>query len=661
MKTTIFNLRVITALFFVIAICSNIMAQDNTISITVNYLDYKKLKTIPEKKSFLKNYLSYNKKTYELIHQEIKRENNISLMMYWHYLRGKVGNGYQYKSDEIIESLHKIIELSQGSNEYMVEYIAANFSLELHKFNTNKLSEQELYSSYLKYLSMMRSLGFEKFYYYDLDWMLYSMGRTFYTLGDYEKSLESLKLSIKYNENIHSIFYTLTLNLIQAIYAISKEYSSAIHYAGLIYEVNYKVNPTQDVKEWRSLYWQGLSSLDIASYYMELNNLARASFYANRGYSLYKSFDDLNNTTQVIAEYDALQVIIKLKIRLKKLEEAQADLERAIYLQPHIRFEDPGNYFKTLPFYYNNVEYYELKNDYKNAFKYLKLANKMEDSLAKQNDKRKLWQIEMRVDAERYQNQIESVQKNSRHEGLLKNLAVTTLIVVILLGYLFIRRIKNDNLIIAHQKTLLETSLHDKERLLQEIHHRVKNNLQIISGLFEKQARNMKDEQAKKLMKEGQDRVYSIALVHQNLYQSEDLSTLGIKNFIVTLISNIERSYKPENQNIEVKVDIDESKLSIDTAIPMGLIVNELITNCYKYAFVNKKIGEIDISFKKVDHQYHLMVADNGVGISGEINLNSRNSLGINLVRGLVRQLEGIFTIESSEAGTKAKIVFQAP
>ncbi|HCR55307.1 MAG TPA: hypothetical protein DIW27_12875, partial [Cytophagales bacterium] len=372
-------------------------------------------------------------------------------------------------------------------------------------------------------------------------------------------------------------------------------------------------------------------------------------------------YTDPKDLTQTIAEFDALQVIIRLKLKTNKVEEAKMHFARVEQLRPYIRFQDPGNFFKSLPYYYNNVNYYKIKQDYKKAFAYLQLANQMEDSLAKQNDKRKLWQIEMRVDAERYQNQIESAMQASRQEEWLKNLATFTLALVVLLGSLIIRRIKKDHNTIIFQKSLLEKSLYEKERFLQEIHHRVKNNLQIISGLFEKQARNMQDEQAKKLMKEGQDRVYSIALVHQNLYQSEDLSTLGIKNFISTLINNIERSYKSENQVIEVNYEIDDSKLSIDTAIPTGLIINELITNCYKYAFKNRPHGKIDVSFYKKESHYYLNVTDDGVGIPDDVHLFNRQTLGMNLVKGLVRQLDGVIELESNKLGTRILIYFKIP
>ncbi len=127
---------------------------------------------------------------------------------------------------------------------------------------------------------------------------------------------------------------------------------------------------------------------------------------------------------------------------------------------------------------------------------------------------------------------VETFRKLSTTDQRFDFLVDIALVLFVGIAFSVYRRIKNDNKIIAEQKTLLEQSLGEKENLLKEIHHRVKNNLQIISGLFDKQARQVTDEATKKLMKAGQDRVFSIALVHQNLYQSENLTTIEIKSYL---------------------------------------------------------------------------------------------------------------------------------
>jgi two-component sensor histidine kinase len=620
---------------------------------------FRKLRTTEDKMDFIRLLEHYDRKTFEGIYPLLDKKNDLRPLLLWHFNKSVAAGQYGIQPPEANASMQYMQELAE-QNGYEAESLAAQMQLAFINFSKKELSEQQLYSFYLRGLTEMKRIGLDRFHYFAPDWMLYQMGRTFYTLGDEEKALESLILSVKYTDSQLSPYYTLTLNLIQAIYAHQKNYQNAIVYAQKIYDVNYNVNPTQDPKMWRQLFWQGLSSLDIASYYMELNDLSKAEIYANRGYKLSKldyDYKDPVSHTLTLGEFDALQVIIKLKLKLGKLDEVQQNLDRVEVIRPYIRFDDPGNYFKALPLYHNYTQFYEKKREFARAYTYLKLTKMMEDSLAKQNDKRKLWQIEMRVDAERYQGQIKSVEEDSRQQQLFRNVAILSLIFFLIVAYIIYRKFKRDNQTIARQKKLLEESLSEKETLLREIHHRVKNNLQIISGLFDKQARQTTDELARKLMKEGQDRVYSIALVHQNLYQTENLSSIELKPYLEVLTKNIERSQNTDNKTIDIKLEVDDSVVEIDTAIPLGLIINELVTNCYKYAFQGRSAGQICITFSQKDNQYDLEVRDNGVGIQTDIDVNQTKSLGLNLVRGLVRQLDGHLDFHSNDSGTVFKIL----
>jgi two-component sensor histidine kinase len=229
-----------------------------------------------------------------------------------------------------------------------------------------------------------------------------------------------------------------------------------------------------------------------------------------------------------------------------------------------------------------------------------------------------------------------------------------TLMAFIVYGYSFLLKRQQEK----QQKISLENSLLEKEIMLKEVHHRVKNNLQIISGLFEKQARQTNDEFAKKLIKEGQDRVFSIALVHQNLYQTDHLSQIDLQPYLQELTQNIISSQKNEQQDIQIKLNIEPTLLNIDTAIPLGLVLNELITNCYKYAFTDRKQGLIDIHFHQKGNDYCLIIKDNGIGMAADFDIKTSKSLGLNLVNGLVRQLNGQLEFKSSEVGTVFTILF---
>jgi two-component sensor histidine kinase len=286
----------------------------------------------------------------------------------------------------------------------------------------------------------------------------------------------------------------------------------------------------------------------------------------------------------------------------------------------------------------------------------MKLAHEMQDSLNRRNDKRKLWQIESRVKAESYQVQIQSAEEESKLQQRLRNFAVLALLLFGVIAFVVYSRIKKDNKTITEQKAELEQSLGEKETLLKEIHHRVKNNLQIISALLEKQALKTNDAVTKRLMKEGQDRVFSMALVHQSLYQSDNLNTIEIKPYLDMLTQHIRQSYTSEDQTIALTLDVDDSTINIDTAIPLGLILNELITNCYKYAFKGRESGEVNIGFRQTDKDFFLSIKDNGIGFPTDLDIQKTRTLGVNLVRGLVRQLNGTLQIASNTEGSLFEI-----
>ncbi len=202
----------------------------------------------------------------------------------------------------------------------------------------------------------------------------------------------------------------------------------------------------------------------------------------------------------------------------------------------------------------------------------------------------------------------------------------------------------------------LKESLKEKEVLLQEIHHRVKNNLQVISSLLRLQAGYIKNEQALDIFQDSQNRVKAMALIHDNLYQSNDLSRIEFSDYICNLTNNLMRCYGV-NRHIQIKLNIDKVFLRIDTAIPCGLIINELISNSIKYAFINSESGEISVSFLLIDKgKYSLTVSDNGVGIPEDIFYKNQ-SLGLELVWKLVEQLEGTITFNNN-SGVSFNITF---
>lgn len=206
----------------------------------------------------------------------------------------------------------------------------------------------------------------------------------------------------------------------------------------------------------------------------------------------------------------------------------------------------------------------------------------------------------------------------------------------------------------------IEESLKEKEVLLKEIHHRVKNNLQIIISLLNLQSGYIKDETTLKAVQDGQNRVRSMALVHEKFYQAEELSEIDFGEYVEKLTQYIYQSYGDKTDRVKMIIESDHVGLDMDTAMPSGLLVNEIVSNAYKYAFPGDARGEIRISIRKQDGKIIYRIADNGVGLPPEINLEQSESLGMQLIQALTAQLDGELSV-SREKGTEFKISFAYP
>lgn len=208
----------------------------------------------------------------------------------------------------------------------------------------------------------------------------------------------------------------------------------------------------------------------------------------------------------------------------------------------------------------------------------------------------------------------------------------------------------------------LRKSLDEKTLLLQEIHHRVKNNMQIISSLVYLQSAQISDDSLMGMFTEMQNRIKSMALIHEKLYQTKDLSRIDFRDYADSLVENIRASYSQWNYLLTIDIDIISVSLNIETAIPCGLIINELVSNAFKYAFTDGQTDAlVSISLKVAEGGgCDLSVADNGIGISAGLDINSINSLGLKLVKTLAcHQLGGSLELISERArGTEFKIKF---
>jgi len=205
----------------------------------------------------------------------------------------------------------------------------------------------------------------------------------------------------------------------------------------------------------------------------------------------------------------------------------------------------------------------------------------------------------------------------------------------------------------------IKASLREKEVLLKEIHHRVKNNMQVIISLLNLQSKHVKDKHDLEIFKDSQNRIKSMALIHDKLYQSKDLASIDFAEYTENLVSHLFNTYSVSSSAIKLVADIKDVALDINTAIPCGLIINELISNSLKYAFPDGQEGEILIKlYASKDDTFTLIVCDNGIGLPEDLDFRNTESLGLQVVVALVEQLKGTIELDRSE-GTAFKIVFK--
>ncbi len=322
------------------------------------------------------------------------------------------------------------------------------------------------------------------------------------------------------------------------------------------------------------------------------------------------------------------------------------------------------------------AKYYKYTGNLNKAAEFYDRYIHYKDSITKTDNENKL--INQQVSFELYQKEglltekEKIIQKNKLLSEHQKTQRSYLLLGIVVLGFVILLLVINTqmnkrrqaelfikNKHILQQKTAIENALKEKEFLIKEIHHRVKNNLQIISSMLNLQAETIDNAAAKEVLQESRLRINSMALIHQLLYSKNNMLNVSISDYLSTLLLQIEKSYSSVSSTIVTSLKCDTINIDLDTAIPLGLIVNELVTNSYKHAFKNSDSGTISVVFSKNEstNTYTLSVRDNGKGF--DATKLKTHSLGMELIQMLAEQLNSkmVFT---NDNGTQAEIHFSA-
>ncbi|MDX2171778.1 MAG: histidine kinase dimerization/phosphoacceptor domain -containing protein [Bacteroidota bacterium] len=283
------------------------------------------------------------------------------------------------------------------------------------------------------------------------------------------------------------------------------------------------------------------------------------------------------------------------------------------------------------------------------VIKYQKLFYETKDSIFNESIKQQLSSLEKRIEIENKNLQLENsvnlinaAKKQANLYALIASIIGVSFLIILVLGTLLFKR----NKLLQSQKGIIQNSLIEKEGLLSEIHHRVKNNLQLVASLIQLQLKSLNDEKSIATIKETNNRINSMLLLHKKLYQNEKISYINTYEYLNTLLPVIIDSYSIKNE-IKINNYAQSLKLYLDSAIPVGLIINELVTNSIKYAFENLDDAQININLFIESNELVLMVKDNGHGFS-DLELIKKKSFGFKLINSMCRQLDANFEIANN-------------
>ncbi len=464
------------------------------------------------------------------------------------------------------------------------------------------------------------------------------LSNLYWKFSDFEKGLELGLKSLSYFEarNLNDMEYDFALYIVGNNLLNLQRYQEALRY--------YKQAIT--IGEQYGFY-NNLSDIYISlvDLYTELNQYEEAELSAQEAIKYAN-----------LIENDFL--LMRSWLAMGRLKLFQGKYNEAIELLKHsldIASSDFGDkYFLSL-LYQRLGKAYQGSHNYKDAIDAFEVYDSLKKEVFDVNSKQRMSLLKYEFDLEDKESTILGMEQRIKKQNSTQSLIVIIaglLLILLLVLYVTYEKNKKKNI-------LLENQNEEKEFLLKEIHHRVKNNLGIVSSLLDLQADKIKDPKIISAIEESRNRVYSMSMIHQKLYQGNNLSTIGMKEYFIDLSKHILDSYGSE-QTVDYSYDLEDMQLDVDSAIPLGLIVNELLTNAFKHAFPEDNRGIICITCRHLTKDRILLeVADNGIGLlEFDKEDDQGRGFGTQLIDLLIQQLDGsIMTISGGE-GTKIRMEF---
>ena len=436
-----------------------------------------------------------------------------------------------------------------------------------------------------------------------------------------------------------------------------KELAGVLINQGIVYTYINKYNEAEkNYLDALNIYQQEKNVAGLSPTYNSLAKIYFAKKDYEKAIEYYKQSEkysiESNNSFNLISTYNSLAIVYK---ELKKYNEAKIYSEKSIAISKQI-----GALEREMFCHETMADVLFSMGDYKNAYQSFKNYSIIKDSLFTSDKNDAIAEMQAKFDVEKNQQKVKEIElqkKIDNETNSRQRLLLIIIIIVILISLLFtmilFRNKQKVNSLLEQKNAAIQANLEQKEVMMGEIHHRVKNNLQMVSSILDLQARDLTDEKSMRVIEDSLSRINAISLIHQRLYQSDNIRGIKINTYLQELAIDILKNFTPTLQSnpIVLQCQIDDLDMDLESAIPIGLITAELITNACKYAFTSIEKPKIKIALNKQNNILILTVTDNGVGKQASKN-ESGTTFGTKLIKSLSRKLRAEINENSSEKGT---------
>lgn len=462
-----------------------------------------------------------------------------------------------------------------------------------------------------------------------------NLGLSYWRMKEYQSAIEQFEKSLELREDQ----VNLSTNDISNMAGTIGNIASVYYDLGQIEKVvEYDLKALELHKSVGNKYGQGIALHNLGEDYMILSDWVESKAYFTEALKIRK---ELLRVRDIASTMTSLG---QLYLKQGVLEESENYLLQALQITDSI-----NDLQRQLTIYTALIELNKKKDDFETALQYFAQKETVNDSLFNERKSQEIQRLRVAFESEQQeqqlglqQEQIARVQAELGREATFRNMLIIGTVLLLIIVALIYRS--------ERIKTRKNQQI---ESLLKEIHHRVKNNLQVISSLLNMQSRGLEDQEMLDAIKEGQSRVKAMSLIHEKLYQTDNISSIDFASYTQDLLTHLEHLYKPKELALDKEISMDPLNLDIDTAIPIGLMLNELISNAFKYAFNDKKEGKLQISLKRHSGDLlNLRVKDNGIGLPEGALEATTKSLGLRLINILTKQLKGEMTYQFEGGAT---------